>query len=376
MSTRKLSGILVILFAVSCVPSITPAHGKTGEFSIPPVLPLSESQVDHLRKLVKSDHEAAKIAEEVKQEALPLLGIEPQPLEVIHYEGLVNTNPKRIACVKKLKQTGDASRLMRYWQVSGDTQAAKTLKKLIIAWAKTYKPDGNDVNENKFHPFLIAYLALREQFNLGEREAVDAWVETLGKLHLRGVKQSRHFTNRYCKHIRLLTFCGRILERDEWLEEAHKGIKRYVTRSLYKDGSSLDFKRRDTLTYHCSALRPVLELAIVAGDRGKQLYTWESPKGGSLKKSVDFVIPYSLGEKTHKEWVHTKVDLDRRRAAAGIEKYRTGRLFEPYASIQLMECASFFDPSLMRVVRHLHGGTDTRFPTWQTLMNAVARNAD
>jgi len=63
------------------------------------------------------------------------------------------------------------------------------------------------------------------------------------------------------------------------------------------------------------------------------------------------------------------IDLDRRRAEAGLEKYRLGRLFEPKDALELMEYASYFDPTLLQVVQHLTDRPSERFPTWQTLMN-------
>lgn len=350
------------------------AGAEVGEFSIPSLQPLNDAQLARLRTLVKTDKEAAQIADEVKRVALPLLDAQPNPLKVIHYEGLVNTDPRRIATVKQLREMGDMGHLMRYWQISGDERAATTLKRFITAWTSTYELTGNDVNENKFYPLLVAYLALRDEFEQEAREKVDAWVEDLGERHAKAVKQSRHFTNRYTKHVRLTALAGSILDRAAWRQAADEGIKRFVTQSLRADGSSYDFEHRDTLTYHGSALKPAIELAMLAGDQGRALYEWQSPDGGSLKKSVDFVIPYAMGEKTHKEWVNTKVELDRKRAAAGIEKYQPGRLYEPKSALELMELASFFDPALTRVIHHLHESEAERFPTWQTLVNAAAQS--
>lgn len=232
------------------------------------------------------------------------------------------------------------------------------------------------MNENKFFPLLVAYEALRESFEPAERREVDAWVEGLGKLHARAVAESQHFTNRYGKSIRLLGITGRILDRPEWIEQARKGVKRFVRESLYDDGTSADLQRRDTLTYHGSALKEPLDLAMMLGEDGRDLYDWTSPRGGSLKKSVEYVVPYALGEREHEEWVNSKVDLDHRRAEAGLEKYRPGRLYEPRQALELMEKASFFDPELMRVVDHLTEGEADRFPTWQTLVNAAALAGD
>lgn len=366
---RWMIALSLALFCAS--PSL--AEERVGEFSIPKVHPLARHQVERLRELAHNDPEAKALAQAVREAAQPLLDIEPAPLKVIHYEGLVNTDPRRIATVKQLRQMGDAARLMRFWQVSDDPRAAAALQRLILAWTQTYELTGNDVNENKFYPLLVAYHALRDQFDSPNQQRLDDWVERLGRLHKQAVENSTHFTNRYSKHVRLLAICGMILKRDAWIEAAHEGIKRFVTQSLYADGSSHDLKRRDTLTYHASALRPPIELAMLAGEQGRELYHWTSPQGGAIKKSVDFVVPYALGEKVHLEWVNSQIDLDRRRAEAGIDYYQPGRPFDPQSALRLMEEASYFDASLMRVVHHLTDSSAQRFPTWQTLVNQAAR---
>lgn len=181
-------------------------------------------------------------------------------------------------------------------------------------------------------------------------------------------------TNRYTKHVRLAMICGMILERPELTALGETGVKRFVSESLYADGSSLDLKRRDTLTYHSSALRPPLQIAMLSGN-SSELYTWENEAGGSLKKSVDYVVPFAMGEKTGEEWTHSKVALDHQRAAAGLAEYQPGKLYDPQQASELMELAAFFDPELMKVVRHLAGSESKRFPHWQTLVNEAVVDA-
>lgn len=349
------------------------AWSEIGEFDIRGVMPLEASELAELRRLVAEEEGASAIALGVKKEvaAKGLLESEPDPLEVIHYEGLVNTDPRRIATVAKLREMDDVALLVRYWQLTGSEEAAAALERYIAAWAETYVPTGNDVNENKFYPLFVAYAGLRDAFTEGEREQVDAWVEEMAERHVNAVREEEGLTNRYTKHLRLTAVFARILDRPKWMEAVEAGIRRFVSESLYADGTSRDLKRRDTLTYHGSALKPILELAMAAGEEGERLYRWEGAQGGSLKKSVDYVAPYALGEKTREEWVNSKIDLDRRRAEAGLEKYRRGRLFDPQDALELMEDASYFDLSLRRVVAHLRGIDDARFASWQMLMNAV-----
>lgn len=80
-----------------------------------------------------------------------------------------------------------------------------------------------------------------------------------------------------------------------------------------------------------------------------------------------------MGEKTREEWTNSKVDLDRRRAEAGLEHYRRGRLYDPKDALGVMQEASYFDPDLKRVVQHLIASDAKRFPTWQMLVNEAAR---
>ncbi len=369
---KRFSGLLALAIGVSIF--LAPARaGTVGDFSIRAANPLEPAQVVKLRELVKSHPEAAALAKEVRDEAAPQLEAAPRPLEKIRYEGLVNTDPRRIADVEKLKEMDTVALLTRYWQVSGDPKAEGALRRFVKAWAATYKPTGNDVNENKLYSLLVAYHQVGETFPEDERKDIEAWMRGLGKLHLKAVKKSEFFTNRYTKHVRLVAILGRILDEPEWRAEADKGFKRFVTESLRPDGTSLDLERRDTLTYHASALRPVIELAMLAGEEGRGLYEWESEKGGALKKSVDYVVPYAMGEKTRKEWSNTTVELDRKRAAEGLEEYRQGRLYDPQDALRLMEEASYFDPELTRVVLHLTGSKAKRFPTWQTLVNEAAQ---
>ncbi len=365
----------ILHLALFGILGLLPAHLRAvgpGEFSIERTVPLDPEQRDRLRELVESDPEAAALFAELATKAVPLLDVVPTPVKKIDYEGLVNTDPKRIASVEKVRQMGDAAILVQYWQASDDPRAAEALRRLITAWAATYEPTGNDVNENKLYPLFTAYAALRESFDDADRQLIDAWISDIGERHAETVRESDFVTNRYTKSVRMVALFGRILGRKDWTEQAIAGLKNFVTQSLRSDGTSLDLERRDTLTYHSSALRPMIELAVVSGADGPGLYAWESPNGASLEKSVDYVVPYADGSKTRQEWVNTTVELDRQRAAAGLEEYRTGRLYEPKSALRLIEEASYFDPKLMPLALALRDSDAKRFASWTMVVNAAA----
>jgi hypothetical protein len=152
-------------------------------------------------------------------------------------------------------------------------------------------------------------------------------------------------------------------------------VERFVREGLRGDGTSLDLERRDSLTYHCSALVPMLDLALLLGAEGRQLYAWTAPHGGSLQRSVDYVVPYASGEKTRREWVNSQVELDRQRAKAGLDHYQPGSLFDPQDARSLIEAATAFDARLLPLHRTLSGATAGRYPAFRLLVQtALARH--
>lgn len=349
-----------------------PLTAEVGEFDIRPVVPLSPERLTALRQLVAADPEAQALAAEAIVAAEPFLDDEPQPVRVIHYEGLVNTDSKRIATVAKLREMDHVAALVRRWQVQGDAVSAAALLRFVDAWSATYEPTGNDVNENKLLPLLVAWHALHGQADASVQEQVTAWIDRLAPPHCQAVKKRKRLNNRYTKHVRLVALFGLINQRDDWLALARRGVERFVAGSLRPDGTSLDLELRDTLTYHCSSLKPPIELAIILGDEA--LYSWESADGASLKKSVGYVIPYATGAKTRKEWVNSRSRLDQERAEAGLEKYRKGRLFDPQDASGLMALASCFDPDLRPLAQRL-SGAEGRYIGWRSLIHAAVQAA-
>lgn len=355
-----------------------PGMDEPGEFSIRPCLPLDQAVLDTLRRNLAADPASAAVATQVRAEARALVARTPTPLARIRYEGLVNTDPDRIADVTALRSMDDVAALVQAWQAGADAGIAAALHAHLLAWAETYRPTGNDVNENKLVPLLVAFAAVGTDLADGQREQVAAWITDLGSRHADEVTEATRLTNRYTKHVRLAVFCGRALGRADWVDLGRVGIERFVSESLRADGTSLDLERRDSLTYHCSALVPALELAALMGATGRNLYSWEATTGASLQRSVDYVVPYATGAKTRAEWVNTTVDLDRRRAAAGIEKYRPGRLFDPKDACGVLEAAALFDPGLLAALAKARGDTGTQAAlTWsQVVRTAITATAE
>ncbi len=94
-----------------------------GEFDIRPVIPLAPAQLERLRTIARTDPAPKDIAAETQEDGGARLGVEPTPVATIDYEGLINTDPRRIASVRRLEQMDDVAALTRYWQISEDPKA-------------------------------------------------------------------------------------------------------------------------------------------------------------------------------------------------------------------------------------------------------------
>jgi hypothetical protein len=347
---------------------------EVGEVTIRDVLLLSPAQRAELARVVNSDPEARALLEIRLKEARRRLDKQPRPLAVLHYEGLVNTDPRRLETVKHLEDMDDAALLLEVWQATSDTAVSEKCRQYVRAWAATYRPTGNDVNENKLQPLFTIYEAMRAGFAPQERRRIDRWLSDIAEKQIaQGKRPEARRTNRHTKRMRIVATIGLALHRLEWLDYARSGFKEFVTQNLYADGTTFDLKHRDTLTYHCSALEPLVALAVLATRNGQNLYTWTSPTGSSLKKAVDYVLPYADGSKQRREWTHSQVELDRRRAAAGLKEYQPGSLFDPKYARSLLEEASFFDLALVPLVTKLAGRKATHYPTWRMVVNEACR---
>jgi len=78
----------------------------------------------------------------------------------------------------------------------------------------------------------------------------------------------------------------------------------------------------------------------------------------------EYVIPFATGTKQRREWANTTVQLDKERAAAGLEEYQPGKLFEPEKAYELFELACFYQPEWTRIFEK-----NDQITSWIGLLN-------
>lgn len=334
-------------------------------------LPLSVPQQLHLGRLIQTDPDVRGLWQFVEHEAKLYLADEPRPQEVIHYEGLLDTNPDRIRTTESLRDLDKVAVWLSAWYGSQEKTYSEKIKAYLLAWAATYVPNGNPINENKLEPLIHGYATLKNSFSRAEQKRIEAWLTKIAEAELAYPRIPEN--NWKAKHMKLVGTIGLILDRPTYVAYARETFKKYIDNSLYADGTSRDLHQRDALSYHVSGLDPLLVYSIATEQlKGKDEtfspFTYQSPSGGSIKKSVDYVVPYAKGEKVHAEWVNTKVKLDRQRAKAGIEHYQPGKPYDPKGAMDLFVLASYFEPFYREIARQLNKGNHPKHPSWLSVL--------
>jgi hypothetical protein len=144
--------------------------------------------------------------------------------------------------------------------------------------------------------------------------------------------------------------------------------------NLNPDGTTFDFLERDALHYHVYDLEPMIRTAMLyQRAQNLDLYHWKTDNGTSIAECVTFLIPYAKGEKTHAEYVTTKVKFDIQRAQNHEKGHGIGEVFEPKAAEKCLELAQYFEPDLKPLVGSLTDTPDSAYPSFQILINEETR---
>lgn len=123
----------------------------------------------------------------------------------------------------------------------------------------------------------------------------------------------------------------------------HCQIKKHLAINLLQDSTSLDYHLRDALQYHVYGSEPLILLdTILHRATDFDNYHFNATTNSSISKSVERILPYTDGIKSHQEFVHSKVKLDQKRANNHEQSYIAGRLFQQSEAKHLLKLASYF----------------------------------
>jgi hypothetical protein len=315
--------------------------------------------------------EVVKAHDSIEMTAALALAEAPHPIDTIRTEGLLAGDPKKTATQLALRDMNKLYALALVYRVNRDKRYLKVATEFLLAWARINHGRGDPIDDTNLDRAIEAYDMLKEHLPKAADDSIRDWLRETAGAELRGRyyhPDRPSFYNNWHSH--RLKIIGEIAYaiRDTALQGyTIRELKTQLEKNLNPDGSSTDFVSRDALHYHVYDLEPLLKLAIVLSRAtGVDFYNYSSPAGSSIKRSVDWLLPYVNGQKTHAEFVNSTVDFDRKRAQNNESAYKAGTLFEPKNGIATLVLAMYFDEGSIIQVGELMIETQTaQAQAWQ-----------
>lgn len=185
----------------------------------------------------------------------------------------------------------------------------------------------------------------------------------------------RHHDGNWQAHrLKTVGLVATVLQDNDLWRTVEDGYRQEMQNSFLADGKSIDFDLRDAMHYHLFAVQPLLTLACVAHQRNHDWYNYEARSGASLKRAVNFIKPFALGQETHIEFAHSKAKFDQTRAAAGQKEYAP-HVWSACNAGPIYAEASCVDPEAEKLaVKVWCGAPHSKFVNWESVVNYVRLN--
>jgi len=336
---------------------------------------LNDGEISKLQKLVKKDTSAPKQLARFSNAADAALQDAPNPIETITTEGRLAGDPLKTATAEALRDMPKIYALAIVYRVKKDEKYLKKATEFLTAWAKKNRPTGDPIDETTLDNAFEGYDLIKDKFSAENKTLIENWFRAVAKAEINFARMKKgkitSMNNWNSHRLKIVGEIAWVLNDAELKRYALENLKTQINVNLNADGTSFDFLERDALHYHVYDLEPLLKLAIVIKRNTKtDFYQYESGKKSSIAKSVEFLKPYVSGEKTHAEFVNTKVAFDKARAKNGEKGYTGGTLFNPSKGIKTLSLAAWFNPQLLETIRKSEKNNE-KFPNWQTVFNEV-----
>jgi hypothetical protein len=339
-------------------------------------LSFTAPEIRRLRKELKADSAAAEIFEGFRRTASRAVNDVPNPIANIRSQGLLQGDPIKTASLKAVEDVWKMHALALVYRVDGKKAYLPKVREFLLAWARENKASGGPIDETKLEEAFIAYDLVRADLSKNDRQVIDAWLESIATAELNSAyaaePRSTARNNWNSHRIKVIVQIAKAIHTTKFDSAIAAELDKQFLRNLNPDGTSFDFHERDALHYHIYTLEPLLK-AFIALNRadGRNYFDYQTPQGASVKRSVDFLVPFVTREKEHIEFANSKVAFDRARASNGEKGYQPAA-FVPSRGIIVLALADYFDPSYGTLIAKV-GDRYQNYLDWQLLMNRVRK---
>ncbi|WP_206955574.1 alginate lyase family protein [Trinickia acidisoli] len=272
------------------------------------------------------------------------LNDQPKPLAHLHTEGTLpheGIHDQSVEAEQDLELMRDAALV---WRATGEERYLRLVDRFLLAWATTYQPSFDPIDETHFDSMILAYDLTASALPVKTRNATAAFIAKLANGYVERLgAQPRPLTgtfrNNWESHrVKLVAMAAFTLDDRKLINAAQRLFVEQIGTNIAPDGTTVDFTERDALHYVTYDLQPLVVAALAARRHNRNWLAVRAPSGASLGLALDWLVPYALGEKTHEEFVHSSVAFDAKRRAAGLPGY-SGQ-WDPKGAAELFHLAA------------------------------------
>ncbi len=244
----------------------------------------------------------------------------PDPLPVVHVEGTLPTLPAYKRARQARRDWTAMAALANAYRMTREQRYLEGYGRYLRAWLDVYRVSGNPIDETVLREWLLAYRSAGAALEPALAQRMRQFACELGDRYTQPQPASRKTsTNNWQSHrVKLAVMGAHVCGGAALVTNAETVFAKQIQDNLLPSGETIDFAERDAIHYVVYSMEPLLEAALFARQEGRPLFATAGPRGQSLSRTLEWLAPYARGDKTHEEFVHSKVRFDAQRAAAGV----------------------------------------------------------
>lgn len=295
----------------------------------------------------------AVLRKEVKRKVLP----ESRAVERVHVEGTLPHQGIYDQSVEAQLDWPVMRNLALLWQVQRDPNDLAALSRLLTDWGNRYQPSFNPIDETNLDTYIDAYAVARDDLAPPVRSIAQRFIRQLGEGYLGRMEhdfkpnEGKWISNWNSHRVKLATLAAVALEDETMLARARTQFTAHLGRNIRESGVTVDFEERDALHYVVYDLEPLTRAALAARLHGENWLDFKGSTRASLRNALDWLAPYANGDKTHEEFVHSRVKFDYQRRDAGLPEF--SGIWDPARSSNLYAMASILDAKYLAISQAL-----------------------
>ncbi len=243
------------------------------------------------------------------------LTLKPQALSNLNSSGVIDPDDKDLLKTRESLQDSQRSALLAItYKLTGQQPYFKQAKAILLAWAQTYKPSGNPIDETKLDYMLWAYDLVQCELSADENKMMESWLKDIqDKKNHWSFGESSAMNNWKTHQLKMQLMLDKLLDDPKAWDNDIQATQQHLAVNILKNGSTFDYEERNALHYHVYDLEAWSEIALLDPD-----YL------GATKKAFDFLITKIENDEIHDQFTGSKQAIDAKRANAGFEYAQQG----------------------------------------------------